>query len=318
MLAIILRNEVNKGFEIVSFKKLESSSILKKKPFIADTEIKSDLMKNVHSFFQLGDNEFDEDSRKLLKRIFGSGVNSVINNPIFAGEEYIGSLMMASESGGGFIADAIEMLTVLANEIGVALLSIKGYEERENLFKGIILALTRSFDAKSAWTVGHSERVAKLAEEIGIEMGLGEGELRELTVSAILHDVGKISIPESILEREGKLNAEEEALIKQHGVLGAKIVSDIGVIPNYEKIAGNISHHHELWDGSGYPQGLKGEAIPLYSRIIGVAEAYDAMTRDRPFRKALDRQKAVGYIVSNKGKLFDPVVVDNLVKVLVL
>jgi putative nucleotidyltransferase with HDIG domain len=185
------------------------------------------------------------------------------------------------------------------------------FEEKESLLFGIMIALTKSIDAKSKWTAGHSERVAKFVENIAIEMQLDEEKIRTLTISAVLHDIGKIAVPEQILDKPAKLTLNEFDIIKTHPVVGAKIISDI---PAYENILPGVLYHHEHWDGSGYPEGIKGQQIPLNSRIITVADVFDAITDDRPYRKGMNYNEAILFMKDQKGKLFDAEIVDIFIE----
>jgi HD-GYP domain-containing protein (c-di-GMP phosphodiesterase class II) len=198
-----------------------------------------------------------------------------------------------------------ESLNIMASRI------IDGTRERENILLGILAALTRAIDAKSPWTRGHSERVTKLADDLGRNLPLSEDQMRQLNISALLHDIGKIAVPEQILDKPGKLTDEEFAIVKKHPQTGADILSSI---PSYETILPGILHHHERWDGTGYPMGLQGENIPLFARIICIADVYDALSEDRPYRRAWDKDQMVRFFEDQKGKMFDPELVDVFLK----
>ena len=184
---------------------------------------------------------------------------------------------------------------------------IDGTKEREELLIGILIALTRAIDAKSKWTAGHSERVTHYAEAIGRFLLFNDEEMRVLGICAILHDIGKIAVPEQILDKPGKLTDEEYDEVKKHPRAGTNIISSI---PSYDTILSGILYHHERWDGTGYPERLKGEEIPLNARIICVADVYDALAADRPYRKAWSREQALAFFEEQKGKMFDPHLVD--------
>ena len=186
---------------------------------------------------------------------------------------------------------------------------IAGTKEREDLLIGILVALTRAIDAKSKWTAGHSERVTHYVEEIGHILQFDEEQMSILSISAILHDIGKIAVPEKILDKPGKLTEEEFDEVKKHPRAGTNIISSI---PSYESIISGILYHHERWDGTGYPDGLKGEDIPLNARIICVADVYDALEADRPYRKAWSKEQALSFFEEQKEKMFDPELVDIL------
>jgi len=183
--------------------------------------------------------------------------------------------------------------------------------EREELLLGTLLALTRSIDAKSHWTAGHSERVTGYAERLAGALQLDEKTRKELKIAAVLHDIGKIAVPGRILDKEGRLSAEEYGLVKEHPQTGADIIADI---PAYEGVRPSILYHHEHWDGGGYPGGLKGEDIPFLARILTIADVYDALSEDRPYRKGLEREEIRNYFEAEKGKTFDPELADVFIQ----
>lgn len=170
--------------------------------------------------------------------------------------------------------------------------------------------LTGFIDAKDAYTKDHSARVASYAKEIARRRGLDKEYVRELYYVALLHDCGKIAIPDDILKKEGALTTEEFAIIKTHTTKGSELLKRFTAI---EGIGDGAHYHHERYDGYGYPAGLEGEEIPLCARIIGVADAYDAMSSNRCYRKALSPEKIMDELVGNSGKQFDPMFVPILV-----
>jgi len=174
-----------------------------------------------------------------------------------------------------------------------------------NLLSNYIFSIGSAIGAYNPYTEGHSLRVAYRAMLIGRAMGLDKNELSLLVFSAVLHDVGKIGIPQQILLKKGKLTDEEFAVMKRHPIEGEKIVTPIN-----KEAAKIIRHHHEKWNGKGYPDGLKGEEIPLLSRIITVADVFDALTTDRPYRKAYTVEEALEIMINEKGETFDPHILD--------
>ncbi len=182
----------------------------------------------------------------------------------------------------------------------------------EDLSIGTITALADALDAKCDYTSGHSLRVSRYAVAIGRATGLSDAELRDLELAGILHDVGKIGVPESILWKPAQLTAEEEAIMAQHPLRSAKIIGDI---PALSRVRSWVLHHHEHIDGCGYPDHLSGEAIPYGSRIILVADAYDAMTTDRPYRRAIGHDCAVAELLKHSGSQFDAAVVKALISI---
>ncbi len=185
----------------------------------------------------------------------------------------------------------------------------------EGLVTGTIRALVAAEDAKSQWTAGHSFRVAGLAVRVGQHLRLTRKRLRELHYAALLHDIGKIGTPERILENTTpQLAPEDFEEMKMHPVAGEEIVQKIGA--EFKSIAHAIRHHHERWDGGGYPDGLAGESIPVLSRIIAVCDSYDAMRMNRPYQKGKSPQEIRGILENGRGRAWDALVVDALFAVL--
>ena len=189
----------------------------------------------------------------------------------------------------------------------------KNYNELEDLFMGFVKAMVNALEAKSPWTRGHSERVAAFALEIACELNLSESQRKAVTIASLLHDIGKIGTYSSILDKETGLSDDEYDNVKMHSVQGADILRGIR---NFEDVVLMIRHHHEKIDGTGYPDGLKGDQIPMGARIVYVADAFDAMTEARPYRPAIDIEKAMSELQKNVGTQFDPLVVDAWSRVL--
>ncbi|MFW2331686.1 MAG: HD domain-containing phosphohydrolase [Nitrospinota bacterium] len=189
----------------------------------------------------------------------------------------------------------------------------KRQEKIDEFFIQTISALANAMDAKDQYTIEHSRRVAEFSNQIGEEMGLSASSLKQLHVAAILHDIGKIGIPDEVLLKEGRLNDEEFAIIRSHPSKSANILVEIDDL--YE-VAMLVRYHHEHWDGSGYPVGLVGDEIPLGSQIITTADAFDAMTSTRPYRKGLTIDMAKEEIIRYSGTSFAPEVVKVLAKLI--
>jgi len=173
------------------------------------------------------------------------------------------------------------------------------------------VSMAGAVDAKDAYTHGHSLRVARMALIVAQEKGLPREQLEPLLLSAILHDVGKIGIPDDILKKPGRLDRAEFEIMKGHPVAGAKMLQHI---PALENVIPGILHHHEYWNGSGYPHGLVGEGIPLQGRIIHIGDAFDAMTTDRVYRTKTDVAGAIEEISKNAARQFDPTLVECFLK----
>jgi putative two-component system response regulator len=173
------------------------------------------------------------------------------------------------------------------------LLRLKVYMDEQA--KSAVFSLARSVDAKHNMKNGHSEHLVTYAEQLGESLGLGEEDVHELRVASWLHDVGKIGLPESVLLKPGPLNAEETRIMREHPVMGERICAPL---KSLRPLLPVIRHHHERMDGSGYPDGLRGDAIPLKARILQVADIYDALTTDRPYRGALPPEEALQVLFS--------------------
>ncbi|MHB0913728.1 MAG: HD domain-containing phosphohydrolase [Armatimonadota bacterium] len=170
-----------------------------------------------------------------------------------------------------------------------------------------IRSLAAAVDARDRYTFGHSERVAMYALSIGEALGLSDDIMNELKVAALLHDLGKIGIPDSVLKKEGSLTREEREIVREHPSVGGNILKRA---PQLDTIIPAVLFHHERWDGEGYPNGLSGDGIPLFARILAVADAFDAMTSDRPYRRAMSAESAAIELKANAGKQFDPKIIE--------
>ena len=177
----------------------------------------------------------------------------------------------------------------------------------------IVMTLSNAIDAKDAYTNGHSLRVAKYAAEIAKRFGYDQHRQDEVYMIGLLHDVGKIGVPDAIINKPGRLTDEEFAEIRKHPAIGAEILSAITEFP---QIAYGAHWHHERWDGRGYPDGLKGEAIPEIAQIISVADAYDAMTSTRSYRTVMSREKVRSEIEKGRGTQFSPRFADIMLEMI--
>jgi putative nucleotidyltransferase with HDIG domain len=183
----------------------------------------------------------------------------------------------------------------------------KALRQNQELFLETIQTLAAAIDAKDPYTHGHSERVSSYAMAIARHLDLTQEEVFRVRIAAILHDVGKLGIRDGILNKPGGLSEEEFAIMRQHPAIGAQIMSPISTLKD---IIPGIRNHHETWDGTGYPDHLKGENIPMVARIIGVADTFDAMTTSRPYQKAMTLDFVLSKIRSMSGTRFDPEVID--------
>lgn len=195
------------------------------------------------------------------------------------------------------------LCNALANSLAIFIENMMLYEDMQGMFFGTLHALTSSIDAKDSYTHGHSERVALLSRQLAAANGLDAGEVDRVYISGLVHDVGKIGVPESVLCKAGHLTREEYDLIKLHPTIGAEILKDIRQM---QDLVPGVLYHHERWDGGGYPSGKAGKDIPLFGRLICLADSFDAMTSNRTYRQALTREQAINEILRCAGSQFDP------------
>ena len=179
--------------------------------------------------------------------------------------------------------------------------------------RDILEALWRIMATRDLATAEHALRVQRLAVAVAQEVGLNDGLIASVNAAAPLHDIGKLAIPDSLLHRPGPLSREEYEIVQQHAGIGAEILSGIeGGAP----LAQIVRHHHENWDGSGYPDNLQGQAIPLGARVLAVVDCYDALTSERPYRQPLEHTRALSMIVEGRGSMYDPEIVDAFVRII--
>ena len=228
--------------------------------------------------------------------------------PSYLAEAPIGFIMAIVYVDVGIIGILLFFLPLL-----LARRSFELYTKMRKVYLDTIRALAAAIDAKDPYTKGHSERVAKMSLIIAQELNLSGREIENIEYTALLHDIGKIGIADSILGKVSSLTNKEFDKIKEHTVMGAKIIEPVDFLKNSYK---SIYHHHEKYNGKGYPDGLKSEDIPILARIIAVADAYDAMGSDRPYRKKLNKDKILKELKDQSGKQFDPEVVKVLISVL--
>ncbi len=238
---------------------------------------------------------------------------SMIAVPVKTRERMLGVLEVINKKNGRFDEEDLEILEALSNQIAIAIENANLYEELRETFYGTIEALAETIEKRDPYTGGHTKRVMDYSLMIGGKLGLSKKEIENLKLSAILHDIGKIGIRDDVLLKKGRLLPEEAMEMNMHPKYGSEILSHIRQLKD---VIPGMRGHHEKYDGSGYPDGLKGENIPLNARIIAVADAFDAMTTDRPYRKALSQDEAINELKRGAGIQFDPVVVDAFIRAL--
>lgn len=239
--------------------------------------------------------------------------DSWIELPLRHGDESVGVVRLVSRGPEpvGDDAPALVAARRIAERTATALGSVRLLERLEALSAGTLRAFARAIDANSPWTAGHSERVTHRALAIGRVLGLSRADLGRLYRGGLLHDIGKVGVPPSILDKTEGLTPRERALIERHPVVGEQILSPIS---GFSDVLPIVRSHHERFDGAGYPDGLAGEAIPWLAAILAVADVFDALTSNRPYRSGLSAHEARAAIVAESGSQFDPRVVEAFVR----
>lgn len=238
---------------------------------------------------------------------------SLLCVPLFHVDKVIGTLSVNDKSTGEFTQDDQILLSNLATQAAIAIENARLNEDVEKTYFETITALAMAVEAKDPYTRGHSKRVAEHATKLAEKFGLSNEEIGVLRDAAILHDIGKIGISDAILHKPGPLSLEEYELVQEHTVVGEHIMKPIRRLSSLCDI---VRHHQEWVNGHGYPDGLKGEELSLPVRILTVADAYDAMTSDRPYRKALTKKETIEELKRYSGTHFDPEVVDTFLKLI--
>ena len=257
------------------------------------------------------------------KLILMTGLASLIVNLISIGQQfYAGELNMSNSKdaeiqialivlcfGGSYVATRLYDDITRENNEYVQILNDKN-EQIQEMTMQTIAAIANTLDAKDAYTEGHAERVSGYCEQIARKIGMSEEDVRNIRLVALFHDIGKIGVPDSVLNKPGRLTDEEFDQMKQHTVVGSEIIKDLSMIPG---VIIGARYHHERYDGTGYPEKLKGEEIPYIARIIAVADAYDAMTSNRVYRKHLTKEKVLSELEKGAGTQFDPDIVSTMI-----
>jgi HD-GYP domain-containing protein (c-di-GMP phosphodiesterase class II) len=253
----------------------------------------------------------DNISPRSLEFARKMGAKSFICCPIIYEEESLGILAVDNiRTKRPLVQSDINLLLGIAPEIGISIHNVMLTDARERQFKSILQVLAASIDARDFLTAGHSEKVTEYALGICAEMSMSKDYCEMIRVASLLHDYGKIAIRDSILKKEGKLNHEEREEIKTHVEKTKEILEQINFEGIYKEVPEIAGSHHEKIDGSGYPNGLKGEEIPLGARIIAVADFFEAVTSKRHYRDPMPLHEAIGLLKESSGPHFDPNVVE--------
>ena len=267
----------------------------------------------VNDVLEKGMSAFTDDALADERYVGGESIvrqriRSVMCAPMRTTEQILGVLYVDSRQAREFSEAELELLAAVGNQAGIALHRARLMAEMERLFIDVMKAIAATIDAKDGYTHRHSERVAAFGVKLARQIGFDADSRAVVELSGLLHDVGKIGVPDAILNKPGKLTDAEFAEIKLHPVHGARILSNIQS-PKVISLLPGVKYHHERWDGKGYPEGLAGENIPFLGRLLGVADFLDALTSDRSYRKGLSLDEALQMVKDLEGKAFDPVVV---------
>jgi GAF domain-containing protein len=256
----------------------------------------------------------DEESKELMIRAEEGKVGdlsrsrTVLDLPLKIGDKTIGVFELVREAKQALGGDERQLLETMASQAAIAIENARLFEDTQRVYYETLKSLASALEARDDYTRGHSERVAEISREIATRLGMAKGEIDTIYQAALLHDIGKIGIRDEVLLAPRRLNPEELAIIQKHPTFGNTILLPLKFLGEIREY---VRFHHERWDGSGYPDGRQGEDIPLASRIIAVADTYDAMTSTRPYRSALSKDTAVGEIRRSAGSQFDPIVVST-------
>ena len=255
----------------------------------------------------------DESLPFFLSPLKNLGLNSFSVFPITVEGKIFSALVFSNASNNVPELEDLELCRQVSHQLSVAFANVHLIEALEQLNLGTLTALARAIDAKSAWTAGHSERVTNLAIRIGQQMGLTRKEQQILHRGGLLHDIGKIGTPPVILDKPAELTPEETATMQNHVNIGLRILEPL---PGFSEALPIVSQHHEWFNGKGYPNKLSGNEISLYARIFAVADVYDAVTSNRPYRAGLPKAKAIEVIRQKSGTQFDPAVVKSFLELM--
>jgi putative nucleotidyltransferase with HDIG domain len=266
---------------------------------------------HAHPEYLIADDEKNQLS--FLSTLIGQGNESFLILPVLLKEKLKAVIAIRRPRTKSMSIEDIARVRRTADQVAVALSNAMLIEELDQLNWGTIRALARTVDAKSSWTAGHSIRVTDVALKIGAAMKLSPNKLDDLHRAALLHDIGKVGVPASILDKPGALDDDEFAIIRKHPSIGARILEPIA---SYKDIQPMILQHHERYDGKGYPDGLSGDGIDIGARILAVADTFDAVRSDRPYRKGWDLERAIDLITKEAGHQFDPEVVEAFLEIM--
>jgi HD-GYP domain-containing protein (c-di-GMP phosphodiesterase class II)/HAMP domain-containing protein len=262
-------------------------------------EVASDVSTNAAAYFEFKNNLAHD---------------SIMAAPLVYQKDVLGAIIICDKKGKKpFDRDDINLLSNVCAQTAIAVENFILNKDAEETYLETIMALAVAVEAKDPYSKGHIERVTKYSQKLGEVLNLDEAMMKTLASGAMLHDVGKIGVRDEVLKKQGVLNDEELKEMREHVIIGVNIIKPI---KSMSALSDLVRHHQELYDGSGYPDGLKGEEIPLTARIIKVCDAYDAMTTDRPYRKGMDKAAARQEMIAKSGKDFDPKIIEKFLEII--
>jgi len=228
-------------------------------------------------------------------------------------EQMIGNLMAMNKTYGKFDTEDTQLMEILAKQVSTILQIATLFGQANNLFLDFIKVLVATIDAKDPYTKGHSKRVSEISLDIAKKFNMEGDLIYDIRIGSLLHDIGKIHVPDHLLTKPGRLTEDEFEIVKTHPGVGDKIMKEVRLLSN---VLPAIVEHHERLDGSGYPFGLTGDQISMMGRIVSVADVYDAITSDRPYRKGIAPQSAIEHLKLQSGSCFDVDCVNALTEIL--
>jgi len=302
--AILSINEDEEKLEILCSRTRDEN--IQVKDFLISKTILGQVMEESLGLL-IGDAQMDERFSRA-DSISVEDIRSALCVPLIQNNETIGIIYLdVSGFKEAFTEDDLDLLMAIAGPASIQIQNALYVTQLKQSYWNTIQALANAIEARDSYTIGHNWRVSRIAIAIASSLGWSEEDIQILKQGGILHDIGKIGVSDTILMKDGKLKEDEYSAMKRHPEIGAKMISGIIFL---RPVIPYVLYHHELWDGNGYPHGLKGEDIPIESRLLAVCDAFDAMTTDRPYRKGLKPEVALEELTRYRKIQFDPKVVD--------